>query len=166
MLPQTTSPPPSGPVPSHLDVSFPWMQPRLPRLPLVSSSSVCVPSLTCSPHPSAHLSRAQGVVCWVGGRWRVGSGCRRPPTDQLGSFTRFQRALRGQMASQLLEEGWTTGVRDYQRLVGGIGQSSNDSRSYRSPTRSPVLYGIPCLLFLFLLPVLHQADVHPGFSAP
>lgn len=54
------------------------------------------------------------MVCWVGVRWRVCAGCRGPPADQLGPFPRFQRALRGQLASQLLEG---AGVRDYRGLA-------------------------------------------------
>lgn len=64
------------------------------------------------------------MVCWVGVRRRVGSGHRGPPADQLGPFTRLQRALGGQLASQLLVG---AGVRDYQGLAGGMGQSNNDS---------------------------------------
>lgn len=41
------------------------------------------------------------MVCWVGVQWRVGSGCRGPPADQLRPFTWLQWALRGQLASQL-----------------------------------------------------------------
>lgn len=58
------------------------------------------------------------MVCWVGVRWRVGSGCRGPPADQLGPFTRLQRALGGQLAGQLLVG---TGVRDYRGLAVGSG---------------------------------------------
>lgn len=47
------------------------------------------------------LSRAQGAVCWVGVRCRVGSGGRGPPADQLRPFPRLQRALGGQLAGQL-----------------------------------------------------------------
>lgn len=49
-------------------------------------------------------------------QWRVGTGCRGPTAHQLGPFTRFQWALRGQLASQLLEG--PERETDYQGLVG------------------------------------------------
>lgn len=99
ILSQTWNPPPSSSFPPHLSLSFSWLQPALGFL------RAPVPPPCCSARPSAHLGRAQGVVCWIGVRWRVGAGCRRPPADQLGPFTRLQWALGGQLASQLLGGG-------------------------------------------------------------